>query len=64
MKILIVGEYSGFSKYLSRGLWEIGHEAFVFSWGDGFKRIEQEDGITIDISNFAVLGRPIMGSHI
>lgn len=63
MKILIVGEYSGFSKYLSRGLREIGHEAFVFSWGDGFKRIEQEDGITIDISNFAVLGRPIMGSH-
>lgn len=63
MRILIVGEYSGFSKYLSEGFREIGHEPFVISWGDGFKKIEQEKGITIDISNFNILGHKIKGSH-
>ncbi len=41
MKILIVGEYSSFAKNLSSGLHEMGHECFVFSWGDGFKKIKQ-----------------------
>lgn len=41
MKILIIGEYSGFSKNLSLGFEELGHECFVFSWGDGFKKIQQ-----------------------
>ena len=42
MKILVVGEYSGFAKYLSRGLRLLGHEPFVFSWGDSFKSIVQD----------------------
>lgn len=63
MKVLIVGEYSGFSKNLSLGLREIGHEPFVISWGDGFKKINQEHGISIDISNFSICGHQIKGSH-
>lgn len=43
MKILIIGEYSGFAKYLSRGFHQLGHESFVFSWGDKFKKISQDN---------------------
>lgn len=54
MKILIVGEYSGFAKYLSRGLRLLGHETFVFSWGDSFKSIVQ------DGNSYNVNVRPVM----
>lgn len=43
MRILIIGEFSSFSKNLSTGFRALGHECFVFSWGDGFKKID-EDG--------------------
>lgn len=42
MRILIIGEFSSFSKNLSAGFRLLGHECFVFSWGDGFKRISQD----------------------
>ena len=42
MRIVIIGEFSGFSKNLSEGFRAIGHECFVFSWGDGFKEISQD----------------------
>jgi glycosyltransferase involved in cell wall biosynthesis len=41
MRIVIIGEFSSFSKNLSAGFRALGHECFVFSWGDGFKKIEQ-----------------------
>lgn len=41
MNIVIIGEYSSFSKNLSEGFRALGHESFVFSWGDGFKDIKQ-----------------------
>lgn len=41
MKIIIIGEYSSFSKNLSEGFRQLGHKCFVFSWGDGFKEINQ-----------------------
>ena len=64
MNILIIGEYSGFAKYLSRGFRQLGHGACVLSWGDGFKKIEQEDeSISINVSNYIFLGRTIRGSH-
>ena len=52
MKIIIIGEYSSFSKNLSEGFRTLGHECFVFSWGDGFKKIEQdgEYSYTIDVA--------------
>lgn len=42
MKIVIIGEFSGFAKNLSKGFSKIGHEPFVFSWGDGYRDIEQD----------------------
>ena len=42
MKIVIVGEFSSFAKNLSEGFRALGHECFVFSWGDGFKKIKQD----------------------
>ena len=42
MRIVIIGEYSSFAKNLSEGFRALGHECFVFSWGDGFKKIEQD----------------------
>ena len=47
MRIIIIGEFSSFSKNLSEGLRAIGHECFVFSWGDSFKKIEQDNGYTV-----------------
>ena len=41
MRILIIGEFSSFSKNLSAGFRAQGHDCFVFSWGDSFKKIEQ-----------------------
>lgn len=64
MKILIIGEYSGFAKYLSRGFNAIGHEACAFSWGDTFKKIDTEkDSISIDIYNYTLMGKTIRGSN-
>lgn len=42
MKIIIIGEFSSFAKNLSEGFRLLGHDCFVFSWGDGFKSINQD----------------------
>lgn len=53
MKILIVGEYSGFSNNLAKGFALAGHHTFVFSWGDVFKKIQQEgESYTVDVSYY------------
>lgn len=44
MKILIVGEYSGFSKNLKLGFTQLGHQVSVVSSGDGYKKIALNDG--------------------
>lgn len=49
MRIVIIGEFSSFAKNLSEGFRQLGHECFVFSWGDGFKKISQEDGNSYQI---------------
>ncbi len=49
MRIVIIGEFSSFAKNLSAGFRSLGHECFVFSWGDGFKKIVQEgDSYTVN----------------
>lgn len=48
MKFLIIGEFSSFSKNLSSGFRQLGHECFVFSWGDGFKKIKIENSYLVD----------------
>ncbi|AVM52297.1 glycosyltransferase [Bacteroides zoogleoformans] len=64
MRILIIGEYSGFSKYLCRGFHRVGVEACAFNWGDTFKKIVSEPGsVTIDTSNYQLFGKDIKGSH-
>ncbi len=40
MKILIVGEYSGFAKNLAEGFKDLGHECVIISYGDGWKNID------------------------
>lgn len=47
MKILIIGEFSSFSKNLSSGFRQLGHECFVFSWGDGFKKIRIDNSYLV-----------------
>ena len=39
MRVLIIGDFSSVAKNLCDGINSIGHESFVISWGDGFKRI-------------------------
>lgn len=48
MKILIIGEYSGFAKNLSDGFRTLGHKCFVFSWGDNFKKIIQSESYLVN----------------
>lgn len=43
MKILLLGEYSGFFTNLKKGLIELGHEVTLASTGDGWKKIEGTD---------------------
>ncbi len=38
MRILLVGEYSGFHNSLKHGLEALGHEVVILAGGDGFKR--------------------------
>lgn len=65
MKILIIGEFSGFSKNLCRGFKKIGHEACAFNWGDYFKKISSEEGsISINIDNYKLLGYEVKYSHL
>lgn len=49
MRIVIIGEFSSFAKNLSEGFRALGHECFVFSWGDGFKDIVQENGSSYNV---------------
>ena len=63
MRIVIIGEYSGFSKSLNKGLRQLGHESFVFSWGDWFKKIEPDNyTYLINDRNFSLFGKMIKGS--
>ena len=43
MKILLVGDYSSFHKYLSVGLKNLGHDVVLFSNGDFWKKIDGFD---------------------
>ena len=49
MRIVIIGEFSSFAKNLSEGFRALGHECFVFSWGDGFKNISQNKNFSYTI---------------
>ena len=61
MRILIVGEYSGFANNLCSGFEKLGHETFVFSWGDGFKKIEQSHKSYKVVQKEGLFGHKIPG---
>lgn len=64
MRILIIGEYSAFARNLSSGLKNLDHTVLVFSWGDGFKEIKQDEGsVNINVSNYRCLGVQIKKSY-
>ena len=66
MRILIIGEYSGFANNLKKGFLGLGHDVILFSWGDGFKKItsEFEEDYNIDVANFKLFNRIIKGSWL
>lgn len=43
MRILLLGDYSGFFVNLKDGLVELGHDVSLATAGDGFKRISNSD---------------------
>ena len=67
MKVLIIGEFSAFAKNLAIGINSIeGNEAIVFSYEDGFKKIQQ-DGESYTYPkphNYCFLGIELRGSHV
>ena len=44
MRILLIGEYSGFFHYLKKGLVSLGNEVILLADGDGYKKIPGRDG--------------------
>jgi len=64
MKILIIGEFSGFAKNLAKGLRDLGYEPLLFSWGDSFKKIEKDENtFMIDVRNVKLFGKSIRGTN-
>lgn len=55
MKILLLGEFSGLHAALRDGLRALGHDAFVASYGDGWKKIECD--IQLGSPRSGVLGK-------
>ena len=59
MKILLLGEYSGFFKNLKKGFELLGHSVFWISGGDGWKSISGAD-VNLDYGAMGALRKPIL----
>ena len=55
MKILLLGEFSGFNKNLKDGLLKLGHECQVAGIKDGFKNIPVD--INLDSNYSGIIGK-------
>jgi hypothetical protein len=55
MKILLLGEFSSLHKNLKEGLVELGHEAVVAAFGDGYKKVPVD--ISFDSELNGILGK-------
>lgn len=55
MKILLIGEHSGFHNQLKDGLIELGHEVYLISRGDGFKKFESD--VSLDSNSKGLIGK-------
>lgn len=57
MKILIIGEFSGFAKHLKNGFNHFGHEVCIVHTGDGFKNFKAgENDILYSLPNDIKIG--------
>jgi glycosyltransferase involved in cell wall biosynthesis len=62
-KVLILGEYSAFSRNLKAGLKESGCEVTIYTTGDSFKQIEYDaDDLYIKASDLHIGGRRLRGT--
>jgi len=65
MRILIVGEFSGFAKNLKSGFSDLGHKVTIVSSGDGFKKIDtDEDDIKFSNRRLKLFGKYIPKSYL
>ena len=62
MKILIVGEFSGFAKHLKNGFKKLGHEVTIVMQPDSFKKFKGEHDDIVYRSHWFFLGHPIKGT--
>ncbi len=60
MKILLLGEFSGFYKNLKEGLIELGHDTLIASHGDDWKNIPRDIDLGAGSGFYAKLKRKIM----
>jgi len=56
MRILLLGEFSGFYTNLKDGLEDLGHEVILASFSDGYKKIKSTD-ISFDAKASGVIGK-------
>lgn len=63
MKILILGEFSGFARHLKNGFQRLGHEVTVVQNGDGWKKLESDDDILYHGGTWHIGKVPIRGSN-
>lgn len=65
MRILIIGEYSGFAKELKNGFSALGHKVTIVSSGDGFKKIENDiNDIRYNLKDLKILGYHVPKSQL
>lgn len=62
MNILIVGEYSGFSKHLKKGFKDLGHNVSIVMTPDSFKKFESDDDDILYGYRLSLFGKTIKGS--
>ncbi len=55
MKIILIGEHSGLHNQLKDGLIELGHEVYLISRGDGFKKFHAD--VSLDSNLKGLLGK-------
>lgn len=63
MKILIIGEFSGFAKHLKNGFQILGHDVTIVQSGDGWKKLCANEDIMCRNQTWSFFGRPISGTN-
>lgn len=62
MKILIVGEFSGFAKHLKNGFKKLGHEVTIVMTPDSFKKFKGDEDDILYNTHWILSGKPIKGT--